>query len=299
MTKDESKGLVLVAEDNAVSRQLMANILTAHGYEVMQAVDGGSAIKVVEENNVILAVVDQFMSPKGGFDFVRHLSMNDYNIPVIMVTAYQISDLLIEARKFGITRVLQKPVDPDRLIEIVRRALGSKKEILEEDSSLASEIYDGAYTPEELMQKTLDLAERNLTNKKSPPFSALIADAGGHVLSEASIPRSAYNDPMSFPEVLAIHKAFEKTGKTSLAGCSLYCSHEPSLFGQIMALYADIETVRYALPFAECMDALNDKESRVREQIALPLDKRAQSYVHVKEARASDLLNRWKTSGRK
>ena len=73
---------ILIAEDNDVSRDMMAGVLRTQGFRVIGAIDGESAIKVVEERPVDLALVDINMSPTGGFEFVKHLVAKGLKIPL-------------------------------------------------------------------------------------------------------------------------------------------------------------------------------------------------------------------------
>lgn len=122
-----SEQLILIVDDNGPTRQLLAGILGSVGYTTIQAVDGGSAAKVVREHDVALALVDQYMQPMGGFEFAKHIKSYDLPaFPMIMITAHETSDLLIKAQEHGFVQVLQKPVAPNRLVMSVERALRVK-----------------------------------------------------------------------------------------------------------------------------------------------------------------------------
>lgn len=114
---------VLVAEDEEVSRSLMSEVLAAAGYSVLAVENGAAALDAVKSQRVDLAVVDQMMEPMGGLAFAQAMRGESIRLPVIMVTAHDVSDLLVVAWKAGISSVLKKPLDPDRLVEAVERAL--------------------------------------------------------------------------------------------------------------------------------------------------------------------------------
>ena len=115
--------LILVADDSQEAREYLAEILKSAGYRVIQAIDGGSAVKVVLDHDVSVAIIDHFMSPHGGFDFAKEVRSRNIDIPMIMVTNEETSDLLIEITRFGIQNYLRKPVEAERLLMSVRRAL--------------------------------------------------------------------------------------------------------------------------------------------------------------------------------
>lgn len=106
----------------------MAGILGSVGFEVMQAVDGGSAIKVIEDYNIACAIVDQYMEPMGGFELAKYLKDNDIPAPpMVLITAHETSDLLTKGMELGFKQVLQKPVVPNRLVTLVERLIKANR----------------------------------------------------------------------------------------------------------------------------------------------------------------------------
>ena len=110
---------ILIAEDNEISREMMASVLRTQGYNIHGAIDGETAIKVIQDYAIDVALVDLNMSPVGGLEFVRYLVTEGSKIPVVIITGDDSADILTEASSLGVRRVLQKPVEPDRLIELV------------------------------------------------------------------------------------------------------------------------------------------------------------------------------------
>ena len=163
---------ILVAEDNDVSREMLTGILQSKGYKVFGAVDGDSAIKVIEEHTIHLALVDVKMAPKGGLDFMRYLVAQKIKLPVILVTADDSADLLVEASALGVAQLLQKPVQPDRLLQAVERVA---RRLGLNPAPLAVEEYDTLLGSEELMQKVLDMAADNAAKGKGGPYAAIVA----------------------------------------------------------------------------------------------------------------------------
>ena len=112
-----------IAEDNDVSRDMMSGILKTKGYSVHGAINAESAIKVTREREIDLALVDVNMSPKGGFDFARYILSQGLKIPIVFITGDDSADLLMEATAVGVKQVIQKPIQPDRLVQTVERML--------------------------------------------------------------------------------------------------------------------------------------------------------------------------------
>lgn len=113
---------VLIAEDNKATRDLYIAILDQGGFECVGFEDGGTALDAIKEQNFDAAVVDQMMEPKGGFEFALGCLTEQIKLPIIMVTAHDVADLLVQASKHGITQVLKKPVKPEHLVRAVSKA---------------------------------------------------------------------------------------------------------------------------------------------------------------------------------
>lgn len=235
---------ILIAEDNDVSRDMMAAVLKAQGYEVYGAVDGESAIRVIGERHVDLAIVDINMAPKGGFEFVRYIVAKGRKLPVVIVTSDDSADMLMEATALGVSRVLQKPVEPARLAESVNRIL-KKQGIASKPLAVGS--HETRLSPEQLMQKAIALAEDNARAGKGGPFGALVADEQGRILGTGASGKSARVDPTAHAEVMAIRKAAEQLGTGDLSGCVLYCSSQPTQVGQALIASVGISRVVYGL----------------------------------------------------
>lgn len=118
----EQKCKILVVEDNDFVRMQICRFLADGGYDTCESSDGEQALGVVSED-IDLAIVDVRMEPLNGFDFIRAIRGDDINTPVILVTGDDNPDLLSEASKLGVCAVLKKPVQKDRLIKVISRAL--------------------------------------------------------------------------------------------------------------------------------------------------------------------------------
>ena len=235
---------ILIAEDNDISREMMTGILRAQGFNILAAVDGESAINVVNENPVDLALVDINMSPTGGFEFMKYVVAEGLKIPVVIITGDDSADLLMEASSLGVSKVIQKPVEPERLIQTVQRIL--KRQGFN-PAPLAVEGHKTRYSPEELMDQTIELAAENARNGRGGPYAALVSTKDGQVLGTGANGRASRVDPTAHAEVTAIRQAVEKTGKADLSECILYCSSQPTKIGEALIASVGIEQVYYGL----------------------------------------------------
>lgn len=255
---------ILVAEDNHISRELMISILKTHGFDTIPVCDGEEAIAAIEEQIPDLAFVDLNMEPKGGFSFVQYLIAYDIDLPVIIITADESTDVLTKAQKFGVMRVMQKPVEPERLIAVTKAILKRHGHNL---SVLTSRVYNDHYSPEQLMQRAIDLAEKNAKSRKGGPFGAVVSAQDGTVSGEGVSGLTSRIDPTAHAEVMAIRQAAEKLNRSDLSDCVLYCSSEPTMIGKALITSVGIKQVYYALTHDDIAQ-LREKEQYTPEQTA-------------------------------
>lgn len=280
---------ILVAEDNDISRELMCAVLKAQGYDVVPAIDGSDAIQKIKEQSIALALVDLNMEPKGGFEFVRYLVVHGISLPVVIVTADDSSDILMRASDLGVSRVLQKPVEPDRLTGVVERVLKRNGYNL---NIISSENHSTQYTQDQLMQRAVDLAERNAKTRKGGPFGAVVANKQGEILGEGVNGITSRIDPTAHAEIMAIRKAAEKLGRSDLDDCILYCSSEPTMMGQALIISVGIKTVFYGLSHSDIQD-LRHKDTAVRESFTGKKTPDV-SYTQFHRDHAKTMFDRWK-----
>jgi CheY-like chemotaxis protein len=119
-------GKVLVIEDNDFVRMQIVRYLSDVGYSVQEASDGTKALEVVN-GSIAVIIADVRMEPMDGFEFIKALRSRNVATPVILVTGDQNPDLLSESSKWSISTVLMKPVQKDRLVKAVERAIAQAK----------------------------------------------------------------------------------------------------------------------------------------------------------------------------
>ena len=78
---------ILIAEDDLNLRQGLADLLIDEGYRVETAADGREALRLFEEKQPTLILLDVMMPELSGYDVCREIRRKDANIPIMMLTA--------------------------------------------------------------------------------------------------------------------------------------------------------------------------------------------------------------------
>jgi two-component system nitrogen regulation response regulator NtrX len=116
---------VLVVDDEADIRDLVAGILSDEGYAVRTANDSESALAAIRARKPALLVLDIWMAGGGmdGLELLDHVKALDRDLPVIMISGHGNIETAVSAIKRGAYEFLEKPFKSDRLVLIVERAL--------------------------------------------------------------------------------------------------------------------------------------------------------------------------------
>ncbi len=127
MNKDTHK--ILIVDDEVKNRTLMAAYLNSEGYEHKKAVNGKQAIKMAEDYQPDLILMDIMMPEMGGFEAAKRLKENPETrtIPIIMLTALEDRESRIKGLETGAEEYLTKPVDRLDLQVRVRNLLRMKE----------------------------------------------------------------------------------------------------------------------------------------------------------------------------
>ena len=124
---EKKDGLILLAEDNELNREVINMQLSTLGYSVVAAADGKEALDLWKEGGFDLILTDCHMPHMDGFELARtirqqELSANSH-IPIIAVTANTVSEERDRCIDSGMDDCLTKPIDMDGLNEAVHKWL--------------------------------------------------------------------------------------------------------------------------------------------------------------------------------
>jgi CheY-like chemotaxis protein len=119
---------ILVAEDNAVNRELLRELLETRGYIVVEACDGEEALRMIEQTQPDLLLLDIGMPVLDGFGVVCKIRENPRfaSLPVVAVTAYAMQGDREKILNSKFDGYLSKPVNSTSLAEELDRLLSKR-----------------------------------------------------------------------------------------------------------------------------------------------------------------------------
>ena len=113
---------ILVVEDQADNRQILHDLLTSVGYEIIHAENGEEALAAATTQRPDLILMDIQLPLLDGYEVTRRIKADPAlrNIPVIAVTSYALSDDEGKARAAGCDAYVSKPYSTRALLAKIR-----------------------------------------------------------------------------------------------------------------------------------------------------------------------------------
>ena len=124
-------GTVLVADDEALARQSIAEVLREEGYQVYEAGNGQDALNVLEEVEIDVVLSDLKMPGVDGLGVLRAIRDRYPQTMVLLMTAYASVETVVEALRLGAQDYLLKPLLIDDILHRVRRLFEHKRQAWE------------------------------------------------------------------------------------------------------------------------------------------------------------------------
>ena len=115
----ESKGSILVVDDEERQREILQAILKDEGYSVMTAVSAEHALRLMKSCRFDLVLTDLKMPGLSGIKLLEEINAADPTISVVLITAHGSIESAVEATKKGIYKYLTKPIDRAELLGVV------------------------------------------------------------------------------------------------------------------------------------------------------------------------------------
>ncbi len=147
---------ILWVDDEIQHLRSHIRYLEKHGYRVLTAQDGSSALKVLRDNQVDIVLMDQMMVGMDGLDTVTAIRRNYHALPVVMITQSEEEELMDTAIGSEVDDFLTKPVNPSQILLVIKKLLmGTRLR----DQKAAREIVDQTARMMEMRSHEMSLSD--------------------------------------------------------------------------------------------------------------------------------------------
>lgn len=124
--KNDEKKKILIADDEADMRELLAELFSDFNYEVIQADNGLEALlKYEKDDSLDLLIVDKKMPISDGFEFIAQIRKSDNETPVILASGSLKDSEKREILRLNINHVLEKPYKFEELLKITEELINT------------------------------------------------------------------------------------------------------------------------------------------------------------------------------
>lgn len=225
---------VLVVDDDAILREVLAEQLAGLGWKVAKAENGEAAIAVLSRDVPDLAVIDISMPQLDGFGLLRHLRQNarTVDLPVIVCTSHNEREPIERAYRLGATSFVTKPINWPQFLHHVQFVMrnGESERALraaQAEALAASRMKSAMFqvlshelkTPLTALIGLTDVVEKTLRGKVEPGVSQQL----DHVIGAAQRLNAIVSDIMLLSKAVATNQrqGFSATASSDILDDSL------------------------------------------------------------------------------
>ena len=178
---------ILIADDEQLMRQLVADFLQPEGYEILEAADGKEALQLYHEQHPDLVLLDVMMPGYDGWTVCREIR-RESSVPIMMLTAKGEEIDQLFAYDLGVDEYITKPFSPKILVAKIKALLRRTQK--EETEQIAAA--DGVSIDQDARQVVLDGKNIDLSPTEYKLLTYLVTNAG-KALSRRQILNKVWN----------------------------------------------------------------------------------------------------------
>ncbi|WGS65852.1 response regulator [Marinitoga aeolica] len=113
-------GKILIVDDDSVIRNVLKKVLESENFRVDVAEGGNKAIELIKNTEYDVILLDIIMEDLDGIEVLRKTKKISPLTIIIMMTAYSSPDYVLHALTLGATDFIEKPFEPENIIELVK-----------------------------------------------------------------------------------------------------------------------------------------------------------------------------------
>ncbi|MGE5236570.1 MAG: sigma-54-dependent transcriptional regulator [Acidobacteriota bacterium] len=118
---------ILIIDDEPVLQDVLATLLRREGFQVSQAATAADGLRVAEEQDADLVLLDLMLPDRPGLEVLRELKARDPEIVVVVITAYSSVETAIAAMREGAFHYIPKPFKNQEVVLTVRKGLEQRR----------------------------------------------------------------------------------------------------------------------------------------------------------------------------
>ena len=200
----KSQGKLLIVDDELSVRDSLAKWFHEEGYEIGTAEDANGALTRMAEQKWDAALVDIKMRGTDGIELQRRMHEIEPALIVIMMTGYASVETAVTALKNGAYDYVTKPLDPDEIAHLVKKALAHKR--TEEENVRLRETVAEVARPEEIVGESEAMQAVFNAIETVAPTDATVLITGESGTGKELVARAIHHaSPRRFHPLVVIH----------------------------------------------------------------------------------------------
>lgn len=116
-------GNLLIVDDEPSILKILTLILSKSVTHIQTASNGKEALEILNSGTIYAVLSDINMPVMNGLELLFHVRDRGMDIPFVFLTAYADKEKSVEALRLGATDFLEKPFEPETVIEVIRKVL--------------------------------------------------------------------------------------------------------------------------------------------------------------------------------
>ena len=218
---------VLVIDDEANMRHMVATVLQKDGYLVTETADGTEALSILEERKYDVILCDVRMPQMDGLSFLQAIADRNIDATTIVMSAYGTIDTAVKAMKLGAADYISKPFKPDEII--LKLAQVEERNRLKKENLRLRSAVEETFSFENMVAKSKAMREVFETIQKIADYKTTVLITGESGTGKELIAR-------------AIHfNGIRKDGPMVAVNCGGLPENllESELFGHVKGAFTD------------------------------------------------------------
>ncbi|UII22727.1 sigma-54-dependent transcriptional regulator [Fulvivirga ligni] len=152
---------ILIVEDDISFATMLKGFLEKNSFDCQHATDALSALRLLNQSDYDIVISDLKMPDYDGIELLGDIKKKNYRCNVIIMTSYAHIKTAVQAIKLGAFEYIAKPINPDELLSVIKKAISSKEERVQAPQKKAKrssfEFVEGQSEPFKQVLNHLDL----------------------------------------------------------------------------------------------------------------------------------------------